>query len=143
MGIMFDVGISFCNRYYLKNSLFSTSSIVSVALCTYNGERYLQEQLDSIYNQVMLVDEIIICDDNSQDNTLRIAHQFKDTHPELRIRIIENKNNMGVVKNFEKAISSCNGDIIFWSDQDDIRPKPLFPGLIHTKKRNLFSQTRY
>ena len=71
----------------------------------------------------MLVDEIIICDDNSQDNTLRIAHQFKDTHPELRIRIIENKNNMGVIKNFEKAISSCNGDIIFCSDQDDIWAK--------------------
>ena len=93
---------------------------LSVALCTYNGEKFLQEQLESIYNQESPVDEIVICDDNSQDNTIDIVNQFKKNHPEIEIKIHKNESNIGVLSNFEKAISLCHGDIIFCSDQDDI-----------------------
>lgn len=94
--------------------------ILSVALCTYNGEKFLQKQLDSIIQQLLKVDEIIICDDGSTDNTIEIAKKFKESHKEINIQIFQNEKNIGVICNFEKAISKCNGDIIFLSDQDDI-----------------------
>ena len=93
---------------------------LSVALCTYNGEKYFQKQLDSIIQQLLKVDEIIICDDGSTDNTIEIAQKFKESHKEINIQIFQNDQNIGVICNFEKAISKCTGDIIFLSDQDDI-----------------------
>lgn len=96
------------------------SPMLSVALCTYNGERFLEEQLASIANQKLPVDEIIICDDGSKDNTLSIAQIFKEEHQSIHIEIYQNESNLGVLKNFEKAILKCHGDIIFCSDQDDI-----------------------
>ena len=92
---------------------------ISVALCTYNGEKFLKEQLDSILNQTIAVDEIIICDDKSTDTTLSILRDYKKKYPTI-ISIYENENTLKSVKNFEKAISLCTGDIIFLSDQDDI-----------------------
>ncbi len=92
--------------------------MISVALCTYNGEKYISEQLDSIINQTKAVDEIIICDDGSTDGTLNILSEYQELHSV--IRLFENSTNIGVVKNFEKAISLCSGDFIFLSDQDDI-----------------------
>lgn len=90
---------------------------LSVALCTYNGEKYIQEQLDSILNQTKKIDEIIICDDISTDNTESIIKEYQNQHP--YITFIKNPSQLGVVKNFEKAIENCSGDIIFLSDQDD------------------------
>ncbi len=92
---------------------------VSVALCTFNGENYLKKQLDSIFNQTHLPDELVICDDASRDSTLGILRSYRDAHPDI-IRLIENKQNLGYKKNFELAISLCGGDIILLSDQDDI-----------------------
>ncbi|HEY6143938.1 MAG TPA: glycosyltransferase [Flavobacterium sp.] len=92
---------------------------VSVAFCTYNGEHFLKEQLDSILNQTVAVDEIIICDDKSTDSTVSILNEYKEKFPSV-ISIYENENTLRSVKNFEKAISLCTGDIIFLSDQDDI-----------------------
>lgn len=95
---------------------------VSVALCTYNGEKFLQEQLDSILHQSMKVDEIIVCDDCSTDQTHKILEQYKNQHPDL-FKIYINEKNLRSVKNFEKAIGLCNGEIIFLSDQDDVWEK--------------------
>lgn len=91
---------------------------ISVAICTYNGEKHLNEQLDSILNQTLKVDEIIVCDDRSTDKTIEILNNYKEKHPSL-FQIHHNANTLKSVKNFEKAISLCTGDVIFLSDQDD------------------------
>lgn len=92
---------------------------ISVALCTYNGEKFLREQLDSILNQTRKVDEIVICDDVSSDKTIEILNDYNLKNKNL-FRIYRNEVNLRSVKNFEKAISLCTGDIIFLSDQDDV-----------------------
>ncbi len=92
---------------------------ISVAMCTYNGEKYIQEQIDSILNQTLKVDEIIICDDVSTDSTIAILEKYDFENPNL-FRIYRNKINLRSVKNFEKAIGLCTGEIIFLADQDDI-----------------------
>jgi glycosyltransferase involved in cell wall biosynthesis len=92
---------------------------LSIALCTYNGEKYILEQLRSISNQTRLPDELIICDDNSKDDTVKIIGQFARQAP-FPVKLIVNAANLGSTKNFEKAIGHCEGDIIFLSDQDDI-----------------------
>ena len=93
--------------------------MISVALCTYNGERFIREQLESILNQTMKVDEIVVCDDGSNDNTLQIIEGFTGTTG-TAIHIHRNVINLGPAKNFSKAINLCSGDIIFLSDQDDV-----------------------
>lgn len=92
--------------------------MISVALCTYNGEKFLEEQLDSILNQTIPVDEIIVCDDCSSDNTFEILEKYRKN--DARFKIYRNKKNLGTIKNFEKAISLTTGDYVFLSDQDDI-----------------------
>lgn len=91
----------------------------SVALCTYNGASYIQEQIESILNQTMPVDEIVICDDGSTDDTLQIINKLRQAAT-IDIRVYKNENQLGVSNNFQKAINLCQGDIIFLSDQDDI-----------------------
>lgn len=91
--------------------------MISVALCTYNGERYIREQLQSIFDQSMPVDEVVIGDDGSNDATLAIIDSFKDKYP---IRVLDNTQKLGTIRNFLRTISECQGDIIFLSDQDDI-----------------------
>lgn len=93
--------------------------MISVALCSFNGEKFIQQQLFSIINQSYTVDEIVICDDGSTDSTLNIINRIAATTP-IPIHIHQNKINLGVCANFESAISLCKGDIIFLSDQDDI-----------------------
>lgn len=91
----------------------------SIALCTYNGEKFLKEQLNSYQNQSRLPDELIVCDDCSTDLTLEILDAFAKSAP-FDVKIILNERNLGYTKNFEKAVENCSGDIIFFSDQDDI-----------------------
>ena len=92
---------------------------ISVALCTYNGARYLTEQLESILRQSQPPDEIIICDDRSTDDTIAIIDSFIKEYPGV-IHLFINEETLHVKKNFEKAIRLCTGDLIFLSDQDDI-----------------------
>lgn len=92
---------------------------VSVVLCSYNGEKYIEEQLKSIVNQSVKPDEIIVCDDRSTDNTVAIVNKvLSQSSIDYKIKI--NERNMGVIKNFEHAIELATGDIIFLSDQDDV-----------------------
>lgn len=93
--------------------------MLSVALCTYNGERYIREQIETILNQTMPVDEIVVCDDGSADKTLSIIESLREC-TNIDIRIYPNKTNLGVCANFQKAVNLCKGDIIFLSDQDDV-----------------------
>ena len=87
-------------------------------MTTYNGAKYLREQIESILNQYEKDFELIICDDCSSDDTLLILSEYSNN--DSRIQIYKNENNLGYVKNFEKAISLCKGDYIALSDQDDI-----------------------
>jgi glycosyltransferase involved in cell wall biosynthesis len=92
---------------------------LSVAMCTYNGEPYLQEQLISIARQTRLPDELVVCDDGSTDATLQILKKFQETAP-FPVKIYCNETNLDLTKNFEKAITLCSGNIIVLSDQDDV-----------------------
>lgn len=92
---------------------------ISIALCTYNGEKYLLEQLKSIASQTRKPDELVVCDDKSTDTTLDILHSFKEKCG-FQVRIYENDSNVGTIRNFEKAIRLCEGDVIALSDQDDV-----------------------
>lgn len=92
---------------------------VSIALCTYNGEKYLQKQLESIASQSFPPSELIVCDDGSSDATVDILDKFSKT-VSFAVRIFHNKVNLGSTKNFEQAISLCAGDVIALCDQDDV-----------------------
>lgn len=90
--------------------------MISVCMATYNGQKYIEEQLRSILQQISDEDEIIISDDGSKDETLSIISTIDDS----RIKIYVNDGTHGFTHNFENALSKSNGDIIFLSDQDDI-----------------------
>jgi glycosyltransferase involved in cell wall biosynthesis len=89
---------------------------VSVCMTTYNGEKYIYNQIKSILCQLSESDELIICDDRSSDSTVKIITSFNDE----RIKVIVNDENLGFSKNFSKCISLAEGDLIFLSDHDDI-----------------------
>ena len=108
----------------------------SVALCTYNGSQYLRQQLESISDQSYCVDEIVICDDNSRDDTCCIIEKFIRQHPEIKVVFIKNERNVGFLKNFEKAISCCSGDIIFLSDNMTLINKITKDALKTSKELN-------
>ena len=95
--------------------------MISVAMATYNGEKYIIEQLDSIRRQTMPVDEVIICDDCSKDNTVRVVENYITQHG-LREKwhISVNPQNLGYASNFIGAVTKTSGDYIFFCDQDDI-----------------------
>lgn len=93
---------------------------VSVVMCTYNGEKYLREQLDSLIHQTLQPTEVILQDDGSSDHTIEIAHSYCD---KLNLKIYRNETNLGFSKNFESAISKATGDLIALCDQDDIWEK--------------------
>jgi glycosyltransferase involved in cell wall biosynthesis len=92
---------------------------ISVALCTYNGERFLSRQLISMQQQTRSPDELVCCDDCSTDSTIEILRDFAASAG-FPVRIIQNEHNLGFVANFERAIQLCQGDLIALSDQDDI-----------------------
>ena len=93
--------------------------MISVAMTTYNGAQYKIEQLESIRKQTKKVDEIVIVDDGSSDNTVELVRDYAYKYPECCIRLGQNETNLGYKKNFYKAISLCEGDITFLCDQDD------------------------
>ena len=91
---------------------------ISIAMATYNGAKYICEQIDSILNQTVHDYELVICDDCSTDDTFEILKRFQER--DERIRAYQNNQNLGFKKNFEKIIGLCSGDYIALSDQDDI-----------------------
>lgn len=92
--------------------------LVSIVLCTYNGERFLQEQLVSLVNQTYRPIEIVILDDCSTDGTYTLLKEYQQKYP--TIRLYQNEENIGYVKNFNRAIGLCKGDYIALCDQDDL-----------------------
>ncbi len=100
---------------------------ISVVMCTYNGEKYIKEQLDSILNQTYKADEIIVCDDNSGDRTVEIANSIL-SGVSVDYRIVVNEIQKGVADNFFNGLKLAIGDYVFTCDQDDI----WFPDKIET-----------
>ena len=99
------------------NYLKGDNKKISIALATFNGENFLKEQLDSLAKQTYKNFELIVCDDNSYDDTIEILKSYKD---KINIKIYQNSKNIGYIKNFEKAISLCSSEFIALCDQDDI-----------------------
>ena len=91
----------------------------SVAMCTYNGVRFVAEQMRSIAAQTRPVDEVVVCDDGSTDGTTDAVERVA-AETGLPVRLVRNPRRLGVTKNFEQAISLCAGDAIFLCDQDDV-----------------------
>ena len=93
--------------------------MISIAMTTYNGEKYVAAQLRTILNQTLPADEIVICDDGSADGTVAVIRKIMAENPGVNIRLMENETNLGYVRNFYKAISLTQGDYILLADQDD------------------------
>lgn len=87
-------------------------------MCTYNGAEFLRAQLESIVAQSRPPDEIVICDDGSTDETRSVIDDFAASPVPIFLHI--NEKNLGAVKNFERAVGLCNGNVIALSDQDDV-----------------------
>ena len=98
--------------------------MISVCMATYNGEKFIKEQIDSILSQLSDDDELVVSDDGSKDRTLDIISSYNDK----RIRILHHSAPHGFVHNFENALGNAKGDYIFLSDQDDY----WMPGKVKT-----------
>jgi hypothetical protein len=92
---------------------------ISVALCVYNGAKFLGDQLASLSAQSRLPAEVIIGDDASEDISKSIIYDFSRSAP-FQVRLLDNERRLGVRKNFERVISECSGDLIALCDQDDV-----------------------
>lgn len=92
---------------------------ISIAMTTYNGAKFIAQQLESFCRQTRFPDELIIQDDGSQDNTLALVEEFAETAP-FYVNFQKNEKNVGVSENFSIAIHRCSGDLILLSDQDDV-----------------------
>jgi glycosyltransferase involved in cell wall biosynthesis len=92
---------------------------LSIAMCTYNGARFVSAQLQSMVRQTTLPDELVICDDASTDSTPQVLAQFAAKSP-IPVRLVRNSSRLGCTRNFERAIRLCEGEIIVLADQDDV-----------------------
>ncbi len=94
---------------------------VSVLMTLYNGMEYLQEQLDSIYNQTRKPDEVVICDDGSKDGSIEMIRNYiQEKGLEDSWVLHQNEKNLGYAENFYQGMFRTHGEIVFFSDQDDI-----------------------
>ena len=119
-----------------KDNTFINSKI-SVVIATYNGEKFLEKQLDSIVKQTLLPNEVIICDDISTDGTYEIACKFKEKYKnKINIIVYKNEEKLNFINNFLRGISHANGDFIFLSDQDDLWDRKKIEYMVKEMKRN-------
>ena len=95
------------------------STPISVALCSFNGSRFIGEQLASIARQTLPAAEIVVCDDGSTDATVAIVEEFARTAP-CPVRLEKHASPLGIAANFGRAIELCSGDLIALADQDDV-----------------------
>ena len=108
---------------------------ISIALASYNGARFIREQLESFSAQTRLPDELVVCDDGSSDSTLEIVQAFA-REARFDVRIERNPQNLGLNANFGRAMALTTGDIVLISDQDDI----WYPDKIAVVEQALLAQ---
>lgn len=99
---------------------------LSVCMCTYNGARFLREQLESILMQLGPQDELIVVDDGSRDSTVAVLQSLGDS----RLRLYRNERNLGPVRSFERALALAQGDRVFLADQDDVWLPGKVPAMV-------------
>ena len=104
---------------------------ISVCLATYQGELYIQQQLESVLSQLGVDDEVVVSDDCSKDATLAVVEGLDDP----RVRVLRSATNLGYSKNFARALSASTGDVVFICDQDDV----WLPGKVDTMVKALDS----
>jgi glycosyltransferase involved in cell wall biosynthesis len=97
----------------------STAGRLSVAMCTYEGARFLPDQLESLASQTRLPDELVVCDDRSTDGTVDLLRGFAGRAP-FPVRVLVNEERLGSTRNFSRAMGLCRGDLVFPADQDDV-----------------------
>lgn len=107
--------------------------MISVCMATYNGAKYIKDQIDSILIQLKEEDELIISDDGSNDDTIPIIHSLSDK----RIKLYHNKGKHGVIWNFENALRKAKGDYIFLCDQDDVWHPHKVESILHLLQSNI------
>ncbi len=95
------------------------SESVSVAMCTYNGAKFLPPQMESILAQTQAPDEMVVCDDGSTDGTVELLREFAAKAP-FPVRIQQNSRNLGPAANFAQCMEMCGGEILVLADQDDV-----------------------
>lgn len=105
---------------------------ISVALAAYKGEKFIGEQIASLLEQTLLLDEIVITDDSPDELTEKAVKKFSDP----RIRYFRNDKQLGVNRNFERAISLCSGEIIFLCDQDDVWKKDKIEKMVNALEKD-------
>lgn len=110
--------------------------MISIVMATYNGEKFIEEQLRSICEQTVKPDEIIVQDDLSTDNTLNIVYNFKEQYKNIKWIINKNKCNYGYKRNFYEALNNATGEYIFLADQDDIWINNKIELMIEVMKKN-------
>ena len=93
--------------------------LVSIVMATYNGERFLEAQMDSVLNQTYPAIEIIVVDDGSTDRTAEILQSYASKHNHIQLHFAKDKN-LGYIKNFERGCRLVKGDYISFCDQDDV-----------------------
>ena len=92
---------------------------ISIAMATFNGDKFIKEQLDSFAKQTITPFELVVCDDGSTDSTLGIVMNFAQS-ASFKVRVYQNPENLGFSNNFMKCASLCEGEWIAFSDQDDV-----------------------
>jgi len=95
----------------------NSQPLVSIPILTYNGEKYLREQLDSIFNQTYKNIEVLAFDDGSTDNTRIILKEYQEKYG---LKVTINPINLGFIKNADQSFTACQGDYIAPADQDDV-----------------------
>jgi glycosyltransferase involved in cell wall biosynthesis len=122
------LALSMCGTQPKHRGFFSMSrrtATISIVMTSYNGERYLPEQIDTLLGQTRQPDQLVVSDDNSNDNSRGII-DAKLEGAGFRCEIIHNANRLGYVRNFISALRHATGDIIFLCDQDDLwHPRKL------------------
>ncbi len=110
---------------------------VSVLIATFNGEKFLEEQLQSIARQTLKPFEIVISDDNSSDGTVSVIENF-NKQCNIPIKLLLNKKNKGFAKNFLEAFEHCSGEYVAFCDQDDVWMSQKLSKLKNTLEANAF-----
>ena len=109
--------------------------MISVAMAVYNGEKYISEQLQSILNQTVLPDELVICNDSSTDSSLSLLEMFKNK-ASFKVKIINHELNKGYAAAFNTALCAVSGDLVFICDQDDYWFSDKIESVVNAFKEN-------
>lgn len=98
---------------------------VSIAMATFDGARFVDDQLDSIARQTLLPDQLVVSDDVSSDDTCIRVERFAARAP-FEVQLVRNSERVRTTRNFERAVERCDRDLVFFSDQDDVwRPRKI------------------